>query len=200
MTAQRIEYFWDPASPYTYLASTQIEALAARAGAALEWRPFLLGKVFEATGNKAPATIPHKGKHMFTDLQRWASHYGVPVTMPKVFPVHSVLALRAGLAASAQGKAAGFAKAVMRAYWGEGRDISQPEVVGAVAAAEGLDPAALLAATQEPAIKDALRVNTEEAVKRGAFGAPTFFVGGEMFWGNDRLLLLEQFLAGKLAA
>jgi 2-hydroxychromene-2-carboxylate isomerase len=204
MNAQRIEFFWDAASPYTYLASTQIEALAARAGASLEWRPFLLGKVFEATGNKAPATNPHKGKHLFTDVNRWARHYGVPMTMPKVFPVNSVLGLRAGIAAGAHGKAPGksaeFAKALMRAYWGEGQDISQPATVGAVAATVGLDAAALLAAAQEQPVKDQLRANTEEAVKRGAFGAPSFFVGEEMFWGNDRLVLLEQFLAGKLAA
>jgi 2-hydroxychromene-2-carboxylate isomerase len=198
--AQRIEFFWDAASPYTYLASTQIEALAVRAGAGLEWRPFLLGKVFEATGNKAPATNPFKGKHLFTDVNRWATHYGVPMTMPKVFPVNSVLGLRAGIAAGAHGKSAEFAKALMRAYWGEGQDIGQAAVVAAVAASLGLDAAALLAAAQEQPVKDQLRANTEEAVKRGAFGAPSFFVGEQMFWGNDRLVLLEQFLAGKLAA
>ena len=200
MTAQRIEFFWDAASPYTYLASTQIEGLAARTGVSLEWRPFLLGKVFEATGNKAPATNPSKGKHLFTDVMRWARHYGVPMTMPKVFPVNSVLGLRAGIAAGAQGKAAEFAMGLMRANWGEGQDVSQPAVVGGVARAVGLDATALLAAVQEQPVKDQLRANTEEAVKRGAFGAPSFFVGEQMFWGNDRLVLLEQFLAGKLAA
>ena len=184
-----VEFFWDPASPYTYLASTQILALAERAGATVEWKPFLLGKVFEATDNKAPATIPAKGKHLFCDLQRWAAHYAVPVTMPKVFPVHSVLALRAGVAAGLQGRAAAaaYAQAVMKAYWAEGIDISQPDNVAAAGNAAGLDGAALVAQAQDQAVKDALRVNTEEAVKRGAFGAPTFFVGAQMFWGNDRL-------------
>src|ERR1700739_1116118 len=126
---RNIEFFWDAASPYTYLASTQIEALAQRAGATVVWKPFLLGKVFEATGNRAPAMIPAKGKHLFQDVQRWAQHYGVPVGFPKVFPVNSVAALRCGIAAAGQGKGAEFAKAVMRAYWAEGQDISQPEVL-----------------------------------------------------------------------
>jgi 2-hydroxychromene-2-carboxylate isomerase len=200
MEQRSIEFFWDAASPYTYLAATQIESLAARAGATVAWRPFLLGKVFEATGNRMPAAVPAKGKHLFRDVQRWAQHYGVPVGFPKVFPVNSVLALRAGLAASAQGKGAEFAKAVMRAYWGDGNDIGQPEVVSAVAASVGLDGPALLLQAQEQPVKDQLRANTEEAVKRGAFGAPTFFVGEQMFWGNDRLVLLEEFLRGKIAA
>jgi 2-hydroxychromene-2-carboxylate isomerase len=200
MEQRNIEFFWDAASPYTYLAATQIEALAARAGAAVTWRPFLLGKVFEATGNRMPAAIPAKGKHLFCDVQRWARHYGVPVAFPKIFPVNSVLALRAGIAAGAQGKSAAFALAVMRAYWAGGADISQPASVSAAASAAGLDGAALLAQAQEQPVKDQLRANTEEAVRRGAFGAPTFFVGEQMFWGNDRLVLLEEFLRGKLAA
>ena len=193
-----IEFFWDASSPYTYLAATQIGPLAARVGVAVTWRPFLLGKVFEATGNRMPAAVPAKAKHLFRDVQRWAQHYGVPVAFPKVFPVHSVLALRAGLAAAAQGKGAEFAQAIMKAYWADGADIGQPETVSTVAAAVGLDGAALLLQTQEPSIKDQLRANTEEAVKRGAFGAPTFFVGEQMFWGNDRLVLLDEFLSGKI--
>ena len=195
-----IEFFWDPASSYTYLATTQIEALARRTGATIQWRPFLLGKVFEACGNRMPASVPAKAKHLFSDMRRWSVHYGIPLSMPKVFPVNSVLALRAGIAAANQGKAAEFATGIARAYWGEGLDISQPEVVGKVIAAAGLDPAAVLAQTQEQPVKDQLRANTEDAVKRGVFGAPTFFVGEEMFWGNDRLVLLEAFLTGKLAA
>lgn len=199
MEPRNIEFFWDAASPYTYLAATQIEPVMARAGATLVWRPFLLGKVFEATGNRMPAAVPAKAKHLFCDVQRWAQHYGVPVAFPKVFPVNSVLALRAGIAASAQGRGAEFAGAVMKAYWADGVDISQPEAVGAIAAMVGLDGPALLLQAQEQPVKDQLRTNTEEAVRRGAFGAPTFFVGEQMFWGNDRLVLLEEFLGGKIA-
>lgn len=196
---QTIEFFWDPASPYTYLAATQIEAVARRCGAELVWKPFLLGKVFEATGNRPPVTVPAKGKHLFQDLRRWARHYGVKFWFPKLFPINSVLPQRVACAVP-QERHADWAKAVMTLYWTEGADIGQPEVLKQVAAALGLDGEALLAAAQDPAVKDKLRANTDEAVRRGVFGAPTFFVGEQMFWGNDRLVLLEDFLTGKLAA
>jgi 2-hydroxychromene-2-carboxylate isomerase len=194
-----IEFFWDAASSYTYLASTQVEALAQRCGAQLVWKPFLLGKVFEATGNSPPINVPAKGKHLVQDMQRWAGHYGIPFQFPTVFPVNSVAALRVACALPAAQHAT-WAKAVLRHYWALDQDISQPGVLKAIAAELKLDGDKLLAATQDQAIKDQLRANTDEAVKRGVFGAPVFFVGEQMFWGNDRLLLLEEFLNGKLAA
>jgi 2-hydroxychromene-2-carboxylate isomerase len=200
MTAQTVEFFWDPASPYTYLAATQIDAVAARTGAQIEWKPFLLGKVFEGSSNRMPASVPAKAKHMFKDLQLWSKLYEVPLTMPKVFPVNSVLACRVGCVANAVGKGSAYAQAVMSAYWGEGLDISQPEHVAAAARVAGIDGEAALAQAQEQAIKDQLRANTEDALARGAFGAPTFFIGKQMFWGNDRLVLLEGVLNGRLAA
>lgn len=199
MTNRTIEFFWDPASPYTYLAATQIEALARRCGCTVRWRPFILGKAFEATGNRPPAQIPSKGKYLFKDLRLWAKHYGVPFFFPRVFPVNSLTALRIACALPEE-KAGDWAKAVMNAYWTRDSDISQAELLKSVADAAGFDGAALLAATQDPAVKDRLRANTEEAVERGVFGAPTFFVDDQMFWGNDRLVLLEDYLQGKLAA
>jgi 2-hydroxychromene-2-carboxylate isomerase len=200
VTQKRVEFFWDPASPYTYLAATQIDALAERCDVEILWKPFVLGKVFEATGNAAPARIPAKGKQLFHDVQRWARYYGVGFAMPKVFPVHSIAALRAGCAANLLGKGGAFAQAIMHTYWVLGRDISQPDAIAEAAARAGLDGATLLAQTQLQEIKDQLRVNTDDAIARGAFGAPTFFCGEHMFWGNDRLILLEAFLTGKLAA
>ena len=200
MSTATIEFFWDAASPYTYLAATQIEALAERTGARLEWKPFLLGKVFEAAGNRMPASVPAKGKYLFGDVQLWARFYGVPFTFPGVFPVNSVLAQRTGCAALAAGHGVAYAKAVMAAYWGEGRDIGQREEIERVCTSIGLDASALLTQAGEPAAKDLLRANTEEAHRRGAFGAPTFFVGEQMFWGNDRLPLMEASLQGRLAA
>lgn len=200
MSKPLIEFYWDPASPFTYLAATQIGALAADCGATLAWKPFVLGKAFEATGNRPPVSVPAKGQHLFKDLKRWATFYSVPFQFPKSFPVNSILPERAAIAADKAGQGAEFALAIMRAHWGEGRDISQPEEVKAVSASLGLDGDAILAATQDPAVKEALKANTEEAIKRGTFGAPTFFVGGEMFWGNDRLELLRAFLKGRLAA
>lgn len=198
MSKPVIEFYWDPASTYSYLAATQLEALAQRSGATVVWKPFLLGKVFEATGNKMPALVPAKGRYLFRDAALWAKHYGVPFAMPKVFPLNSVLPARAAIAAAQMGHGQTLTMALLNAYWAESSDISQPAAVAAVADALGINSAALLEACQTPAVKDELRANTESAIARGAFGAPTFYVGEQMFWGNDRLGLLEAHLAGKL--
>ncbi len=187
-----LEFFYDFTSPYTYLASTQVEAVAARAGAAVRWRPFLLGGVFKATGNRAPLEVPAKGRHMLTDLARWSRRLGVPLRFPGTFPIPSVLALRCALAAEGQGKLVPFSQAVFRAAWAEEQDIASPEVLAGLADDLGLDGAALVAAA--PGFKEALARQTAEAVERGAFGAPTFFVGEELFVGNDRLDFVEAAL------
>ena len=198
--SQTIEFFWEPGSPYTYLAATQVERIAAETGAKVVWKPFLLGKVFESRGMKLPASIPAKASYMFKDLARWAQMYQVPVTMPKVFPVNSLIASRAAIAASQLGHESAAAKAILRAYWGEGEDISQVEVLSAAFTKAGLDAAAIFVRAQEQSVKDQLKENTEEALKRGVFGAPTLFVGDAMFWGNDRLEQMGLVLAGKIKA
>ncbi len=187
-----LELFYDFVSPYSYLASTRVEALAARTGATLRWRPFLLGAVFKATGNHAPLETPAKRRHMWLDLQRWARRLGVPLVQPAGFPASSVLALRSALAAEASGNLAPFTHALYRATWGEGQDVSRPEVISAAATAAGLDGAALLAAA--PGFKEALARQTQEAIDRGAFGAPALLVGDELFVGNDRLDFVEEAL------
>jgi len=199
MTTPQIEFFWDSASPYTYLAATQIEALAARHGASVQWKPFLLGKAFEATGNRPPAMVPVKGKYMFNDLRLWAKHYGVPFRFPKVFPVASLTSLRIACGLP-EAQVSPWARAVMSCYWSEDQDIGQPEVLKTVATRIGLDPEATLALAQDPAVKDRLKANTEEAISRGVFGAPTFFIGKHMFWGNDRFVLMEELLSGRFDA
>lgn len=197
--SQTIEFFWDPASTYSYLAATQMEAFAKANGATVKWKPFLLGKAFEATGNKMPASIPAKAKYLFKDATLWAKYYQVPFAMPKVFPLNSVLASRACIAADQAGQGVPFTLALLKAYWAEGQDLSQPEAVAAVAKGLGLDAEAILAATGTQPVKDVLRANTEDAIARGVFGAPTFFIGKQMFWGNDRLPLMAAFLKGELA-
>lgn len=198
--AQIIEFFWEPGSPYTYLAATQIEALARENNATVAWKPFLLGKVFDARGTKLPAAIPAKAQYMFKDLARWAQQYQVPFTMPKVFPVHSLLASRAAIAASQLGHESAAALAILHAYWGEGLDISQAEVLVAAFNKSGLDGAAILQHAQDQSVKDQLKSNTEDALKRGVFGAPSLFVGDAMFWGNDRLEHMRLVLQGKIKA
>lgn len=197
---ENIEFFWDAASPFTYLASTQIEALAADCGVTVRWRSFLLGAVFKATGNQAPANVPAKGKYLFQDLQYWARFYQVPLVFPDSFPANSLAAARAGLVAEDHGCGAQFAKTVMHAHWAEGHDIGLPEVLATVIAESGLEPNAVAAATQEPTIKEQLKANTAEAIERGAFGAPSVFVGDALFFGNDRLELLRAYLKGQLSA
>ncbi|HEY1077789.1 MAG TPA: 2-hydroxychromene-2-carboxylate isomerase [Fontimonas sp.] len=197
MPTSNIEFYWDAVSPYTYLAATRIEPLAQRHGATLIWKPVLLGKVLEASGNRPPITVQSKGKYMFRDLTLWSRYYGVPLTMPSVFPTNSITAMRiaCGLPAAHCGR---WAQATMQAYWGRGQDIGKPELLQELAAGLGLDPQATLALAQEPAVKDQLKLNTEEAVQRGIFGAPAFFVDDTLFWGNDRLDLMDAYLAGKL--
>ena len=191
-----IEFFFEISSPYSYLAATQIGGVAERAGAAVRWRPMVLGAVFEEAGNAMPALVPAKGAYMRQDLERWARHYGVPFAWPPSFPVRSIAAHRAILAAEREAgpeAGVGLALAIFEACWGRGEDVSEPEVLGAaLEACEGLDAQAILEATQDAAIKQALREHTEEAVARGVFGAPTCFVGEEMFWGNDRLDFVEE--------
>ena len=187
-----LEFFYDFVSPYSYLASTRVEAMAARTGATIRWRPFLLGGVFKATGNRAPIEIPAKGVHMLLDLGRWSKRLGVPLHFPASFPFSSMLALRAAFAAEAAGKLVPYTHAVYKAAWADGRDVASAEGLTAVLDEAGLDGAALVAAA--PQYKEALIKQTQELVDRGGFGGPALFVGEELFVGNDRLEFVEEAL------
>ena len=204
---KRVDFYYDFSCPYAYLASTQIEALAARRGAELRWRPMLLGGVFRAVGSPdEPGMIPARARLNHLDMDRWADHFGVPLVMPPGHPNRTVLALRATLAAEAMDLddiiiIPRASHALFRAYWVLGRDLSQPDVVRRTLDEAGLDGAALLARAEAQPIKDALRARTDEAVARGVFGAPSFVVTAgeksELYWGQDRLLFLEQALGGQ---
>lgn len=192
-----VEFFFDVASPYSYLASTQMDGLARRTSATVAWRPFLLGGLFAAVGNQAPALLKPRAAYMGRDLQRWARRYQVPLRWPTRFPINTVKAQRMLLALREEkgdAECATLAAAFFTAYWADDRDVADLDVLTAVADDAGFDGAALAERTQEPAIKEALKGATTEAEKRGAFGAPTFFTGGEMYFGNDRLPLLEDAL------
>ena len=195
-----IEFFFDIGSSYSYLASTQMDGVAQRTGVPVRWRPFLLGAVFKATGNDLPIKLPAKARWMVSDMKLWADHYNVPVRIPSRFPIVTLRAQRALCAAErlhGEGSLPKFAQALFRAYWAEDQDPTTDEVIAAAARAAGLDPTPIIAGIETQETKDLLRATTEEAVKRGAFGAPSMFVGETLFWGNDRLALLEQFVGKK---
>src|SRR3954468_1413823 len=169
-----LEFFFDLVSPFSYLASTQLEAVCARTGAGIAWRPFLLGAVFKATENASPMNIPHKAAYLLKDVGRWIEHYGLPpFVFPSEFPFRVVDADRLVLVAGEQGKAAAFTRAAFHAIWAEGKDVGNREVLAEVLRSVEIDPAPALERAGSIEIKDALKRNGEEAVARGAFGAPT---------------------------
>lgn len=195
----RLEFFFDCSSPWTYLAFHRVEDLARDAGAELVWRPILVGGVFNAVNpsvyEQRARPVPAKARYAAKDLQDWARLYGLTIRWPSVFPVNAVKAMRGVIVAGESGRLVPFARAVFEAYWGEDRDISREEILGELARRAGLDPTGLLARIAAPEVKAALRSNTDELVERGGFGSPTFFVDGEdMYFGNDRLPLVEAAL------
>ncbi len=183
----QLEFYYDFSCPYAYLASTQIERVAERAGAELVYRPFLLGGVFNALGPAAPDMArmpPPRARLNGLDMHRWAEHWQVPLRMPPTHPNRTVTALRAALASADLPRAS---HALFRAYWAEGLDLSDPEVVRVTLDAAGLDGTRLVERAGDAAIKSELRARTDEALSRGVFGAPACFVDGELYWGQDRL-------------
>jgi 2-hydroxychromene-2-carboxylate isomerase len=190
----RLEYFFDYVSPFSYLADTQIPALIERTGAELVYRPFFLGGAMQAAKNSPPMTVPNKGAYMMADIRRWAKRYGVELNMNPHFPVNTLHVMRAAVAALDDERFPDFHRAMFRGMWVTGQNLGDTEVLKAAIDDAGLDGAAIVARSKEQDVKDKLRQNTEEAVSRGAFGAPTLFVGEEMFWGNDRLDFVEEAL------
>ncbi|MEM7254872.1 MAG: 2-hydroxychromene-2-carboxylate isomerase [Pseudomonadota bacterium] len=193
---ERIEFFFDLGSPWSYLASTQLDGLAARTGAEVVWRPFLLGGVFKATGNQSPAyeKVENKLAYFYDDLHSWATLYRVPFQVPSVFPPNTLTAMRGAIAATRLGRPVAFARAGFEAYFAEDRNISDSDVVVDVATRIGLDVAQFQTLINDVDTKEALKRATSESLDRGAFGAPTFFWRDRMFFGNDRLGLLEALI------
>jgi len=192
-----IEFLFDFSSPYGYIAACRIDAIAAKHGRAVDWRPFMLGATFRVTGAQPLTQYPLKGAYSTMDFARSARRYGIPFQMPARFPLPTVLAARCFyVVAEADGdRAREYALAIYRAYFVEGRDISDPAVVAEVLAVQGLDAAAMIEAAGNPEIKAKLKAITDEAVeKRGVFGSPFIFVDGEPFWGADRLEMIDEWL------
>lgn len=195
---ESVEFYYDFASPYCYLVSTQIEAICKKYNAAVEWKPFLLGGVFKETGNHSPILIPSKKTYIVEDLGDWARHYGVEFDFPALYPVQSLRAMRGALAAIEKRKIRDYTHKLFRLYWVQGKDLSQDEVLKRAVCEIGMDADWFLSRIAEQDIKDKLREETAKAVKRGAFGAPTVFIGDKMFWGNDRLTFVEEYLKRNL--
>jgi 2-hydroxychromene-2-carboxylate isomerase len=188
-----IEFFLDVGSPTTYLAWKQMPGVAARSGAEVVLRPFLLGGVFKATGNASPITVPAKGAFVLRDIQRYAQQLQLPFKLNPHFPMNTLLAMRGAMGCAPGAEMQRYFDLVFTAMWEQGKNIADEGELRSVLSQGGMDSDAVLARTLLPEVKQALIHNTEEAVKRGAFGAPTFFVGDELFFGQDRLAMVEQY-------
>lgn len=195
--ARRLEFFFDYGSPFSYLADTQLAGLAARTGARVVYRPMLLGGLFKETGNVSPLEIEAKRKYNMLDLERWAKRYRVPPPHNPHFPINTIRLMRGAVAAERSGVFAAYHRAIFDAFWRDGLNLGDAAVVRQVLERAGLDAARLETMAEEQVVKDALRAATDEAARRGAFGAPTFFVDGEMFFGNDRLTFVEEALGAR---
>jgi 2-hydroxychromene-2-carboxylate isomerase len=195
--ASPIDFYFDFSSPYGYLAAQRIDALAAQHGRRVTWRPFLLGVVFKTTGMMPLPQIPLKGDYSKRDFERSARFHGIPFRLPSPFPIGTVAATRAfyWLSARDEAKAVALAKALYKAYFVDGLDISSADNVAKVGAATGVDSAALEAGINDAATKDKAKSEVDAAVAKGVFGSPYIVVDGEPFWGMDRFDQLERWLA-----
>lgn len=191
-----VEFFFDVGSPAAYLAWTQLPALARDTGATIAYKPFLLGGVFQATGNRSPMEVPAKGRYLQADLERFARRYGVPFRHNPHFPINTLMLMRGalGLQMRAPQRMQAYVDAVVRAIWVDGRNMNDPATVAAVLQQAGFAPEELLALAADPQVKEQLKVVTQEAVDCGVFGAPTFFVDGTLYWGQDRLDFVKEAL------
>jgi len=195
-----LEFFFDCSSPWTYLAFHRIEGVIERTGAEVEWRPILVGGIFNSVNQTVyeSRANPHpvKGRYYVKDLRDWARFCGIEIGQPPVFPVRAIDPMRAAIVALDEGKLPAFAWATFRAYWGDLKDISQPDVLAEICGSVGLDWQTVSRRIKEDDVKNRLRENTEEVIARGGFGSPTMFVNKtDMYFGNDRLPLVEAALA-----
>lgn len=199
MNPTLIDYYFTPVSPWTYLGHARFVEIARRHGAAVAVKPIDLGRVFPASGGLPLKDRPRQRQsYRLVELARWSKYLGIPLNLhPAHFPVHAELASRWILAAVEQGTDAALALALAcgRAVWAEERNIAERETLAAIAAAQRLDVAALDERANAPDIATRYAMLTQEAIDRGVFGAPTYVVGGEMFWGQDRLDFLDRELA-----
>jgi 2-hydroxychromene-2-carboxylate isomerase len=192
--SKTLEFFFDFGSPTTYLAWTQLAKIAAEAGVAITWRPMLLGGVFKATGNQSPVSIPAKGRYMLQDMARFARRYGVPMAFNPHFPINTLTLMRGAAGYLDTPQFQPYVQAIFTAMWVEQKNLGKPEVIAEVLSAAGLDPLEFERLVNDHSVKERLKGITEQAIQRGAFGAPTFFVGEELHFGQDRLDFVAEAL------
>ncbi|HEY9158701.1 2-hydroxychromene-2-carboxylate isomerase [Candidatus Binatus sp.] len=196
---KKLEFFYDCSSPWTYLAFTKIEDVARRHDAELIWRPILVGGLFNTVNpsvyESRARPVPAKARYYVKDLADWARFYGLKIGNPTVFPVNSVKAMRGAFVANEHRVIAHYSRHVFESYWGEDKDISKDGVLREIVRATGLDEKEFFTKIASDEYKARLRENVEELIARGGFGSPTMFVEGSMFFGNDRLPLVEHELA-----
>ena len=185
----RMQFWFELASTYSYPAAMRVEARAADAGVDVEWRPFLLGPIFQAQGwNDSPFNVyPVKGQYMWRDLERICRKESIPMRRPTRFPRPSLVGARVACVGAGEPWGPAFVRAMYQANFADDREIGEVDVVGDILATLGVDREAVLAEAQSAAVKTRLRASTDEAIQLGIFGAPSFVAAGELFWGNDRL-------------
>ena len=195
--SKTVEFLFDVGSPYTYLAYHHLPRIVQAHGATIVWTPVLLGGIFQATGNSSPAEVPAKGRYSNDDLQRWAQAYGVPFQWNPHFPINTLALMRAvtGMQMREPARFLDFTRTVFESIWLHALNMNDPAVVAQVLQQAGYAPDAVLALSADPQVKAQLKAVTDEAVARGVFGAPTMFVGDQMFWGQDRLDWVREALA-----
>ena len=192
-----VDFYFDFSSPYGYFAANRIDAIATRHGREVSWHPILLGAVFKITGGAPLPSLPLKGEYAKRDIPRCARAFGLPFRFPPKFPIATQAAARMTVWAQDLNaeRAKTLARALYSAYFADGRDITDPEVCGDVAATCDLDRAQAIAAINDQAVKDRLKVVVDGAIARSIFGSPFFIIDGEPFWGADRLDHVERWLA-----
>ena len=187
-----IEFFFDFVSPTAFIAHQVLPKIADKAGVSLEYRPFFLGGVMKATGNAPPAMVPAKGAWMTQDLDRWCKKYGVSYKFNPHFPVNTLPAMRGACALQGSEVFPAYLDAMFNAVWQDEKNMAEPAEIARVASGLGLDAEEFAGLCQKPEWKQKLKANTDEAVERGAFGAPAIFIGDELYFGQDRLFMVAE--------
>ncbi|MDP1631923.1 MAG: 2-hydroxychromene-2-carboxylate isomerase [Caulobacter sp.] len=195
-TTKTLDFLFDVGSPTTYLAHKRLPEIVARTGATVTYIPMLLGGVFKATGNASPVMVPAKGVYMGADMARFAGKHGVTLNMNPHFPINTLPMMRMLAGLQGDDRFPPVVDVLFDAMWKGRKQMADPAVVAEVLTQAGCDAAALLALAETPEAKNRLKANTEAAIARGAFGAPTFFIGEAMYFGQDRLDWIEEALTG----